>query len=140
MQKIILLSIAILFAVILSTQKTHAQASLEPVLYNKEGQVVNGYDAVIGGLNEGWYYSRDGRPLYYYPNGVYYNPESQTYGGSVVYPDADGPRENMLGGNFVPGVPNTGAGGNAFLLWVALVLSGTIAVLSACIVVNHREE
>ncbi len=73
----------------------------------------------------GWYYDEVDAPRYYYANGVYYDPASQSYGGSVLYPNEAGPQINSA---FTPGVPNTGAGGTAFYAWLALIVSAGTAV------------
>ncbi len=72
----------------------------------------------------GWYYDENGNPLYYYANGVAYDPLTQSYKGSVVYPEASGP-ETLT---FTPGVPNSGVGGSAVTAWFALIVSAAVAV------------
>ncbi len=118
--------VALLLTAFVIGEKVHAQTSTAPVLYNQSGGTVDVYDSATDSLTPGWYYTDTGSPRYYYANGVYYDPASQSYGGSVLYPTADGPT-----GAFTPGVPNTGAGGTALLAWLGLLLSGVIAIAGA---------
>ncbi len=104
-----------------------SSAQTVPTLYNQQGTVVDAYDASAGALTAGWYYSDTGAPRYYYANGAYYDPSTQSYGGTVVYPNADGPSMSMA--IFTPGVPNTGVGGRALTLTLALLVSAGAAVV-----------
>jgi hypothetical protein len=105
------------------------------MLYNQSGVRIEGYNGTTKALNPGWYYTQTGSPRYYYANGVYYDPATQSYGGSVLYPSASGP-QSMGGssvsgsGTLTPGVPNTGVG-PAVYAWLGLILSAVIAVFGA---------
>lgn len=82
------------------------------------------------GLIPGWYYDSDGSPRYYYANGVYYDPATQSYGGMVLYPGADGPQTTsaiFVPEVLTPGVPDTGMGVVA-KAWIALIISAAAAV------------
>jgi hypothetical protein len=69
----------------------------EPLLYNKAGGTVSAYNSNTNSLIPGWYYTQTGSPRYYYANGVYYDPATQTYGGSILYPGAAGPQSGSTG-------------------------------------------
>jgi hypothetical protein len=120
MKKFILLFIFLSFTIT-------AEAQTAPTLYNQTGDVVNAFDSETQALRPGWYYDEAGSPRYYYANGVYYNPASQSYGGSVMYPAAEGPQSIV----FTPGVPNTGVGRSAIYAWFSLIISGVIGVAGA---------
>ena len=87
-----------------------------PLLYSQSGQVVNS-----GGTSEpaGYYYNASGQQIYYYGNGTYYDPSTGTYGGQAFGTTASSAS--------APGVPNTGAGGDAAYTWLALLVSAAIA-------------
>lgn len=121
---------ALLLVILLLGTYVHAQTT--PALYNQSGQAVNGYNAGTNSLTAGWYYTSTGAPRYYYANGVYYDPATQSYGGEIIYPNADGPQSlNSVGQNLTPGVPNTGVGGRAFYAWISLIISTIVAVVGA---------
>ncbi len=83
-------------------------------------------------ITPGWDYSETGEPRYYYANGAYYDPLTQSYGGTVLYPEADGPSlssEAFTPEIFTPGVPNTGTGGRGLTVLLALLVSGGAAIL-----------
>lgn len=104
-----------------------------PTLYDQSGNPVN---ATVSKVPAGYYYLQTGgqHQVYYYGNGTYYDASTGTYGGSVSNPN--GTSGAGLGyvpstGTVVattPGVPNTGAGGDAPTNWTLLVGSG-LAVL-----------
>lgn len=134
MKKIVSIAVVTLLLTVVIGGGVHAQTNSAPVLYNQSGTVVNGFDSSANALTPGWYYTQTGTPLYYYANGMYYDPSSQSYGGSILYPTADGP-QSLNSGNFIsgtgtstPGVPNTGLGGGALYGWLALIASAGIAV------------
>lgn len=116
-----------------------------PVLYNQSGQVVNGFNSTTGGLNAGTYYTATGQERYYFPNGTYYDPSIRQYGGSIIYPNSPGPAGVVVtpgtgggGGTFTPGVPNTGAGGDSILTWLALIVSGAAAITGIAYLARRR--
>jgi hypothetical protein len=98
-----------------------------------------------GPLAAGYYYLATGaqHQVYYYGNGVFYDPATGTYGGSAVY-DANGTAGVSLGystavtnpgyvtstgsASGTPGVPNTGAGGDATATWVTLAIAGLVVI------------
>jgi hypothetical protein len=94
---------------------TYTAPGATPVFYNAP----NGTAANPGGtpLNAGYYYASNGDQVYYYGNGTYYDPTTQTYGGQAFGTSA----------SLVPGVPNTGAGGMATETWLVLLASLAIA-------------
>jgi hypothetical protein len=107
-----------------------------PELYMTQGGTVSN-GAGSSALTPGWYYMQSGNRVYYYGNGTYYDPVTQTYGGSVSNPNGTAGAytytvNNSSGSNagtsVTPSVPNTGAGGDAPLNWFLLLASGTIAV------------
>jgi hypothetical protein len=105
------------------------------ILYTQSGAPIQTYNSSTNSLTPGWYYTSNGSPRYYYANGVYYDPATQTYGGSVLYPNANGPQTLAISttgsvagsGSYTPGVPNTGAGGTALGAWLALIISALAA-------------
>lgn len=124
-------------ATVITTNTTLAQNTSSsaatysgPTLYNQNGMVVNGFNSSTNSMIPGWYYTASGVPLYYYANGVYYDPSTQTYGGTVIYGGAAGPTlgSTALSNIFTPGVPNTGLGGIALYAWFALIASAAAAV------------
>jgi LPXTG-motif cell wall-anchored protein len=98
------------------------------MLYNSSGVRVEGYNVTTKALNPGWYYTQTGSPRYYYANGVYYDPATQSYGGSVQYPGAPGPQS--MNTAVTPGVPNTGVGASVYA-WIGLILSALVAFFGA---------
>jgi hypothetical protein len=97
-------------------------------LYNQNGDTVNAYNSTTDTLVPGWYYSEGGAPRYYYANGVYYDPSTQSYDGVILYPKGDGPQSLSAQSGFTPGVPNTGLGGRAVYGWLSLLISAGVAV------------
>jgi hypothetical protein len=129
------------------TTTVHAQVTGAPTLYDQNGGVVNAYDQASNSLTAGWYYSAAGQPLYYYANGVSYDPATQTYSGNILYPNASGPQSlntaALVGGdsveaNFTPGVPNTGYGGRALYAWTSLLISAAVAVVGTHYLTRSR--
>ncbi len=120
-----------------------------PTLYNSSGQPVN--VNTTGPLAAGYYYLAPGaqHQVYYYGNGVYYDPSTGTYGGSSVY-DPNGTAGVSLGysaavtsADYVsgtPGVPNTGMGGEATATWITLVLAGLIVAGGVTYLVRTRPQ
>jgi hypothetical protein len=113
-----------------------------PVLYDQSGNAVNTGSGTT--LSAGWYYTQPGgnasQQVYYYGNGTYYDPTTRMYGGSTqnpsgasgfVIPATGGTGTTGTGtgtgttgtgtGTVTPGVPNTGAGGDALLNWMLLL-------------------
>ena len=105
-----------------STPVTVAGAT--PVFYTQTGQALNPAGSA---LNAGYYYLSNGVQVYYYGNGTYYNPTTQTYGGMI------------FGGVAVttPTVPNTGAGGQATMNWL-LLASSALVFLGGAAYVTRR--
>ena len=94
-----------------------------PILYNQSGIAVNPEGTA---LSAGYYYLRNGDQVYYYGNGIYYDPFSTTqiYGGHLL--DANG---NLVYYS-TPGAPNTGVGGAAVAMtWFTLIASGIVALV-----------
>ena len=115
-----------------------------PVLYNQAGNTVN--VNTNKPLAAGTYFLAPGgsitNEVQYYGNGMYYNPSIGLYGGSV---NAD---PNGLAGvslNYVasvenaPGIPNTGAGGEAYAVWAALALSGLVAAAGLAYLIKAKQ-
>lgn len=129
-----------------------AEATM-PVLYNQSGQAMN--VNTTGPLAAGYYYLGTGgtHQVYYYGNGTYYDPSSGTYGGSAVN-DPNGtsgvslgyssavtaPGYVTSGSSNTPGVPNTGAGGDATATWITLAISGLIVAGGATYLVRTRPQ
>ncbi|MDP3962673.1 MAG: hypothetical protein Q8Q03_02295 [bacterium] len=128
--------------------QTYTPSPNAPVLYNQSGQVVNGFNTSTGGLNAGTYYTAQGNERYYFPNGTYYDPATQQYGGNIIYPNVPGPAGVVVnpgtgtggtgGGVFTPGVPDTGAGGGALLTWISLLASGLIVATGVTYILRRR--
>lgn len=124
------------------------QAATMPVLYNSSGQAVNIGNTTA--LAAGYYsLSPGGQQVYYYGNGTFYNPSTETYGGSVTNPL--GTAGVNLGYSVTvmspdatyaatPGVPNTGAGGEALATWITLALSLAIAASGISYLIVTRKH
>jgi hypothetical protein len=118
-----------------------------PVLYNASGQPVN--VNTTGPLAAGYYYLGTGatQQVYYYGNGVFYNPGTGVYGGSAVN-DPNGTSGVALGYSTdvtnpssvttTPGVPNTGAGGEATATWITLILAALVVAGGVAYLVTTR--
>ena len=104
-----------------------------PILYSQSGVAMN--IATNSALAAGTYFLAPGgsvtNEVQYYGNGMFYNPSLGIYGGSVTA-DPNGTAGVAL--NYVsavenaPGIPNTGAGGEALAVWMTLAISGLVAV------------
>ena len=113
-----------------------------PVFYTQLGSPV--YAIPGQAIPAGRYFMANGSPLYYYGDGVYYNPTSQTYG-DIYYPSFI---STTYPGSFVvvntpaktPTAPNTGAGGEAPLNWALLMLSALIVVVGTTYLVRQASE
>ncbi len=118
-----------------------------PVLYNAAGQTVN--VNTTGPLAAGYYYLSPGavQQVYYYGNGVFYNAATGVYGGSAVN-NPNGTAGVALGYSTdvtnpssvttTPGVPNTGAGGEAMATWITLVLAAVVVAGGVAYLVISR--
>lgn len=73
-----------------ATTTSTATVSSAPVLYNQNGEIVDGYNSTTGTLNPGWYYNASGQPVYYYSNGTYYDYTTGDFGGTAYYPNGTG--------------------------------------------------
>ena len=137
--KRISLFVFVLFALIFVNASAAARAHAQtmgntPVLYSQTGTAVN-----PGGtaLSAGYYYLRSGDQVYYYGNGIYYDPFSSTqvYGGHLI--DANG---NLVY-NSVPGAPNTGVGGTSVAVtWFTLAASGIVALIGMMYLGSRRSS
>jgi hypothetical protein len=101
-----------------------------PTLYNQAGTPVN---TGTGRLAAGYYYLQPGGvgQIYYYGDGTFYNPATNLFGGSVSNPNGTaGVTLNYAttGTVTTPGVPNTGLGGGAQSIWLALIVSALVAM------------
>jgi hypothetical protein len=115
-------------------QTSHA---MMPVLYNQSGQAVN--NGTTAAVPAGTYYLQAGgvRPVEYYGNGTYYDPAIMQYGGSVHNPNGTAGADlgyvtgtgSVIAAN--PGVPNTGAGGDAPMNLALLFASGIVVLAGA---------
>jgi hypothetical protein len=123
-----------------------------PVLYNASGQAVNTSGGV---LPAGTYYLGTGstQPVTYFGDGSFYNAATRMYGGSVFNPTgaagtftipaageapAPTPGTGTGTGTGSVGVPNTGMGGEASLLWAVLGLSAVAGVAGASYLARGR--
>ena len=104
-------------------------ASTMPALYNSNGAEVNASNAVA--LPAGTYYlgpSTSYDTVYYYGNGVYYDPATGTYGGSTS--DSYGTAGANLGyttTGTIATAPNTGVGGSlVYDNWIVLAISSLV--------------
>lgn len=116
----VLISIGASSAVSVHAQVITTVTGNAPVLYNQAGMSVNPNG---GNLSAGYYYLKNGDQVYYYGNGIYYDPSSitQIYGGHLL--DANG---NLVY-HTTPGAPNTGVGG-VTMTWLTLITSGIVAL------------
>ena len=107
--------------------------AMMPALYNSSGQQVNYGNTTA--LPAGNYYLQTNQTgmVQYYGNGTYYDPSMGVYSGSAAN-DSIGRAGVALGyvvssGTTVtPTVPNTGAGGDASVNWMLLIVSGMVVV------------
>ncbi len=92
-----------------------------PVFYQNGTAVNPGGTA----LPAGHYNLQNGQQVYYYGNGTYYDPSTGTYGGQVF----TSPTVLAVAGTSTmsPGVPNTGAGGDATYTILGVIASLIIA-------------
>jgi hypothetical protein len=108
-----------------------------PALYNQAGEEVNNTSTP---LIAGYYFLAPGAStnteVYYYGNGTYYDSTTGTYGGSVA--DPDGTAGVTINSSGAPGVPDTGAGGDAGAVWLSLIASGLVVGLGAAYLVRAR--
>ena len=115
-----------------------------PALYNQSGVEVNASGAIVPAA--GWYYldsnASAASKVYYYGNGVYYDPTAGIYGGSAVK-DPNGTAgvdlgyaASVLSPSSVVTAPNTGLGGTAATNWLVLIASGLIMMAGATYVVG----
>lgn len=104
-----------------------------PTLYDQSGNVVN--STAASKLGPGYFYLSPGgqQQVYYYGNGTFYNPATGTYGGSVNNPRGTAGVDlgyvnsgTAIAAN--PGVPNTGAGGDAPMNWAVLAASALVVL------------
>ncbi len=135
----IIIVIAFVAITALSSLQVHAQTMSMPVFYDVNGNEVNtNNDGSF--LQAGTYYrnSNGTGEVFYYGNGRFYDPSTMTYWGSEVNSTgASGVAISNLtptfaqdnSGVFTPGVPNTGAGGQAVTNW--LMLAGVVLALGA---------
>lgn len=102
---------------------TSVSAQMMPTLYNSYGVEMN----TVGGVPvpAGWYYTQpngQGTQVYYYGNGMFYNPSTGIYGGSIKNPNGTA---GYNYGNYyaqgLPGVPNTGVGGETGKMFMTLL-------------------
>ena len=115
-----------------------------PTLYNAYGVAVN--VSTNTSLAAGTYFLAPGdsvtTEVQYFGNGMYYNPALGIYGGSVTA-DPNGTAGVAL--NYVsavenaPGIPNTGAGGEALAVWMTLAISGLIAIGGLAYLMNAKQ-
>jgi hypothetical protein len=71
--------------------------------------------------------------------GAIYDPATNTFGGSNYYSAGVGPVNSFpTGTTFTPGVPNTGAGGNAAVNWTVLLASSLIAATGLVYMTRQR--
>lgn len=110
--------------------------AMMPTLYDQSGNPVNTTNTHLQAGN--YYLSTGGQhQVYYYGNGTYYDASIGQYGGSVSNPNGT----SGAGLGYVnstatvvasaPGVPNTGAGGDAPVTWAILVASALIVLIGA---------
>lgn len=110
--------------------------AMMPTLYDQSGNPVNTTNTKVPA---GYYFLQTGgqHQVYYYGNGTYYDASVGQYGGSIS--DPNGTSGAGLGyvnstGTVVasaPGVPNTGAGGNAPVTWTILAISALVVLAGA---------
>ncbi len=136
-----IVAVAAFAFVLLLANGAHAQTyGTMPALYNSTGGQVNGSGTILA---PGTYYlqSNGTMPVTYFGDGTYYNPSTNTFGGSVYDPTG------VAGLYTIPvtsgttgsvGIPNTGAGGNASANMIALAVAGLAAVAGAAYLVRSR--
>ena len=121
------------------TTSVTAGGSTMPPLYNSSNTQVNSTSAY---LPAGYYFLAGGQQVYYYGNGTYYNATAGVYGGSVNNPNglAGVSLGYVASASTVPGLPNTGAGGNALLNWMLLVASALVASAGLSYLIRSRSS
>lgn len=134
------------FAASAQTTTASGVQAVMPVLYNANSQPVN--VNTTGPLAAGYYYLSTGavQQVYYYGNGVYYNAATGVYGGSAVN-NPNGTAGVALGYStdvtspttvVTPGVPNTGAGGEAMATWITLIVAAVVVAGGVAYLVISR--
>ena len=107
--------------------------AMMPTLYDQSGNPVN---TGVSAVPAGYYFLQTGgqHQVYYYGNGTYYDASTGMYGGSTSNPNGTSgaglgytPSTGTVVAT-VPGVPNTGAGGNAPMNWALLAVSGAVVL------------
>ncbi len=109
--------------------------AMMPTLYDQSGNPVNAGTAAVPA---GYYYLSTGsqHQVYYYGNGTYYDASIGQYGGSISNPNGtSGAGLGYVNSSSViasvPGVPNTGFGGDASGNWTLLIVSGVVTLVGA---------
>ena len=113
-----------------------------PTFYDQAGNQVGANGA---SMPAGYYYLQTGggHQIYYYGNGTYYDPTTQTYGGMIN--GANGTTGSTggtgsTGSTGTVGFPNTGEGGNAAANWALIVTSGALAIGGAAYLTATRRK
>lgn len=129
--------------------QTQATSGTMPILYNSSGSAVNTSGTY---LPTGTYYlDTGGQHWVSYSDGVYYDPSTNTFGGSIYNPTGragtfsySGPQSNTGSINNTTysnvGVPNTGAGGDAEMTWVVLALAAIFGIAGAVYYVRTSDH
>ncbi len=120
-----------------TSASTEARSGVMPILYDVNGNAVNSSN--VGSLPTGTYYlDRDGDQPVSYTGGVYYDPATNTYGGSIYNPTGRA-GSFSASGTVTPapttgtgstgsvGIPNTGVG-DVGANWALLTFSGLAAL------------
>ncbi|MDQ2933020.1 MAG: hypothetical protein M3Q80_01410 [bacterium] len=106
-----------------------AQTNSMPALYDESGGQVNESNS---SLPAGYYFldadaGTDSR-VYYFGNGTYFDLSTGGYGGEASNASGQAGVESSAGVTMIPGVPNTGSGGQSPVLWLLLGLTGVLAI------------
>lgn len=137
-------SVSVTGALVASAQMA---GTMEPALYNSSGTEVNSGTTQLAA---GYYYLAPGAQsdteVYYNGDGTYVDQTTGLYGGSVSDPNGTAGVSLIYGtktatpsmGTVAPGVPNTGAGGEAFASWMTLIATGMIAAGGVSYLVTRK--
>ncbi len=117
--------------------------TIMPALYNAAGMEVNMNNTPLAA---GYYFlapnAQSTSQVYYNGDGTFVNQSTGLYAGSVSNPNGTAGVALVYGTRATGsvGAPNTGAGGDAAMVWTTLVATGLIAAAGASYLVINRKR
>ncbi len=134
----LMLALSVLLPVAASAQISNTM----PALYDASGDQVNDNNSTS--LAAGYYFldsdAEMNSRVYYFGNGTYYNANTGMYGGHISNPSGRGGATFVDSMVVVPGVPNTGAGGQSPVLWLMLALTGILAITGMTYLISTQSS